>query len=303
MRYFMISDIHGNVQGLTAVLNHMVMVSHINAELKEKIGDNLDDHNLPIDPNFVNARSKVSEDVIVCLGDIVGYGARPAECTRIISKVAPTVRGNHEEYMRDLSLWKEFHDELIHAWRWTQDVLEKDGSLDLLMNMTRHYSFKDRNHIFSHGLPDNPRRFSYADFERSDTVSLFADPNFDEKTCFVGHSHVPGVFMKVDSPGNINYRIESPLTGGFFNRDLKEFILVGSTHVVSIPSVGQPRDRNPRAGYAVFDSDIKRLTFHRVDYDVYGAMADITNLGRLTGYGVNRKGIDSFFAERLIQGR
>jgi predicted phosphodiesterase len=252
--FAIISDIHSNLEALTAVLED------------------------------IDARGI---ERIVCLGDIVGYGPNPRECVDIIiERTEVCICGNHDHAV----FYEPFNFNVgaERACYWTRQVLEDDT----------HKAARDRRWEFLgkleprtvyegtllvHGSPRRPvNEYLFADDVYSNPSKLMANfERFDEVACFIGHTHVPGVF--VDDP-----YFESPdelAEPGAY--ELAEDDKV----IINIGSVGQPRDRDPRAAYGVVDDG--RVEFIRLEYEIEKTVHKILNTPEL----------DDFLGHRLLEGR
>lgn len=223
-----ISDIHGNLEALRAVLEDI--------DRQEAI------------------------DEIVCLGDIVGYGPSPAECVDLIrERCSVVIRGNHDEALVHGPIG--FTPLAREAIEWTRKKLRprfwKPGS-------TERWSFLEdlrtreewHGYLLVHGSPRDPTSEYIMDRE----VHLGDPQKFTEifasfeKVCMVGHTHIPGVFY--EGPRFVP------------QRELEEeFRADGEKMVINVGSVGQPRDRDPRACYLLVDPERDAFRFRRVDYD------------------------------------
>ncbi len=223
-----ISDIHGNLEALEAVL----------ADAK---------------------RESVSE--IVCLGDVVGYGADPNECLeRVRREAVATVLGNHDAAACDLRLADNFNEVARAAIRWTRDQLAPDR-IQLLRSLP--YDFLQGDTRFVHASPDDPPAWHYILTEQEAWNAFEACP---EPVCFVGHSHVP--LRVVLRRGRLVVVDEEVVELGEEERAL-----------LNVGSVGQPRDGDPRASYALWDPAARRMIARRVDYDVAKAARKIEAAG------------------------
>jgi len=229
MRYGIFSDVHSNLEALEAV---------VEAYKKEKI------------------------DQYLCVGDIVGYAANPKECTLIVkSLVSQTVAGNHDWAAVGLFPVDYFNPHAKNAILWTgKQLTEKEK--DFLKSLKLIY----RNEYLTlvHGTLSEPQKFGY--IEDLDG----AQDNFwlqEAEVCFIGHTHVPGVFIK-DSRGKIQY-----------SRDDVIRVSRGCKHIVNVGSVGQPRDNNPRASYCIFDTNKKKIYIKRISYDIKQAQDKIFSAG------------------------
>lgn len=230
-----VSDIHGNLAALEAVL-------------------------ADID------RQRVDE--IVCLGDIVGYGPQPAECLELVRKRCRTIiMGNHDEGIENRNLLAFYRPPAKESLTWTIGVLTS-GQRSFLGKLPR--IFKRKGLTFVHGSPRRGQgsydlglrhTHEYIDASREMLSYAFRKSVFSsfDGVCFVGHSHKPGVFRR-----NVLFVPPEGLRNGGVRLTAKSIVCVGS--------VGQPRTDDLRPTYVVFKESRKgpfgAIRFHRVDYDV-----------------------------------
>ncbi len=233
MRIAIISDIHSNLEALNRALTEIE---------REKVDD------------------------IVCLGDIVGYGANPNECVDIVRNLTTSVLlGNHDEAAIDLTKTEFFNPFARIAAEWTGQTLteENRGYLGGLgLTLEKHGLF------FVHASPVDPGEWNYI-LTPSDAAENFDAMPVD--VGFVGHSHVPEVFCE----------------------DLwtKE-IVKGERFIVNVGSIGQPRDGNPALSFGIFDTDLWSYRNVRLDYDV-----------ELAAFKIRKAGLPKNLAERLFVGK
>lgn len=240
MRYAILSDIHGNLEALEAVLAH--------------------------------AASRA--DGVLCLGDVVGYGADPLACIeRVAGRAYTVVAGNHEHGVAGLLDLAWFNDRARVAAEWTRGRLD-DDHLAWLASRPLVTELDDATLV--HASPARPAEWDYL-VSADDGYEAFAA--FTTRLCFVGHSHRPGAWS-VGSSG----RAHEP---GATDIELER----GRRYVVNVGSVGQPRDRDVRAAYALWDVDARRVTIERVPYDLATARRKILDAG-----------LPRFLAERLTVG-
>jgi diadenosine tetraphosphatase ApaH/serine/threonine PP2A family protein phosphatase len=213
---------------------------------------------------------------ILQVGDVVGYGAAPKEVIEVLrERDVVVVKGNHDAACVGELDARLFNRDARAGVRFTEGQLgrvEIQWLKDLpLVAQTEHCSM-------AHGTLHRPERFEY--------VQSIADaePSLDmmeHPACFVGHTHVPVTIMRmVDDPHRTSYTIESGV-------DLAE----SSVALVNVGSVGQPRDDDPRAAYAIYDSETKRVDMFRIDYDIEREADRIT-----------RAGLPKMLADRLFLG-
>lgn len=247
--FAIISDIHGNMLALRAVLDD------------------------------IEARGI---ELTICLGDVLGYGPEPRECLDLVMERAEvTLMGNHDHAV--LYEPNKFNVGAEAACYWTRQQLEDEPDLDL---RGRRWDFLGKvpvkyvlnrqdldmgELVFVHGSPRRPvNEYVFPD-------DIFNNPNkiagcFDrfEHVCFVGHTHVPGVFLETPdfySPDEIENVYES---------DPKHKALI------NVGSIGQPRDRDPRASYVIVEPG--RVRFVRVEYDADAVAAMVHAIPELDDY-------------------
>ena len=192
-------------------------------------------------------------DKIVCLGDIVGYGPNPNECCQKIRELkCITVAGNHEKaVIQEMSL-EFFNKNAGEAVLWTREKITPDN-FEYLKRLPLIEKMDD--FVAVHGSLRNP-------LEEYLTSLAEGIPTLEEMEapiCFVGHSHVPLVIFKSENGSYDGRRLQ----------DREEINTKLFTKMVLNPGgVGQPRDRDPRASYAIYDSEKKLATFYRVSYNI-----------------------------------
>ena len=229
---------------------------------------------------FADIRSQgISE--VYCLGDLVGYGPNPRECIDMIMTCKVCLLGNHDQGA--LFDPEGFNSGAERAIFWTRLQLENGGSAaerqkrwDFLGELPRNHQ-EDR-FLFVHGSARNPLNeyvFPEDVYNRRKLEKIFA---LIPRYSFQGHTHVPGVFteqFQFLSPEEINY----------------EYRLGDGKAMVNVGSVGQPRDGNPKACYAVLEDGVVR--FRRVEYPFETTIAKIYDIPDL----------DNFLGDRLRDGR
>lgn len=240
MRVAVLSDVHGNLEALQAVL----------------------------------ADCGGQTDTIVCLGDIVGYGADPVACLELIAERAQMlVAGNHEYGATGRLPLEWFNDAAQAALEWTATQLDVDhrrfiGALALRAELD--------DATLVHASPLRPEEWDYLITPR-EGFDAFA--GFASRLCFVGHSHRPG-YWSLGSSGPVRRSGESGIA-----------LDHGRRYLINVGSVGQPRDRDPRAAYAVWDTERRAVAIRRVAYDLDGASRKIV-----------KAGLPRILAERLRKG-
>ena len=246
-----ISDIHANLEALEVVLRDID---------RQGIGE------------------------IYCLGDVIGYGPSPRECLKIVRERAKfTLRGNHEDAL--LFLAADFNPEAAQAIEWTRGQLnsktapkEENFALwDFLGELGEKRTAGDI--LYVHASPRQPTKEYVRPPDVQDREKMTEIFGMIDRLCFCGHTHEPGIFTA-------DFRFYPPRA---FNHRFK--IPPGRKFLVNVGSVGQPRDRDPRACYVTFDGEA--LFYHRLEYDFRATMKRI----------LDTKAIPKRFAERLELGR
>ena len=203
---------------------------------------------------------------ILCLGDLVGYGADPVACVeRVGERASAMVAGNHEHAALGLLDLRWFNPYARAAAQWTagqlggghRDYLGRLGLLDTIEDAT-----------LVHASPHHPEEWDYL-ISAEDGLSVFGD--FSTRLCFVGHSHLPGVWSVGSGGPDHLERLDAP--------EARVRLDDGRRYLVNVGSVGQPRDRDSRACYAVWDRETRTVTVRRVVYDHEAAARKILAAG------------------------
>ena len=198
----------------------------------------------------------------LCTGDVVGYGARPHECMDVVRSLGcPVVMGNHDRYVSDANTnLEDFNPAAAEVIVWTRQQLAEEeiawlGALPLVVTKM--------GVTLVHATMDNPAAFGYV-FDL-----LQAEAHFSHQVaplCFHGHTHCPMIYEKQMTDV---YRIDA--------QDVK--LPIGRKYFINVGSVGQPRDGDPRAAYALYSPKDRQLRFRRVAYDIAAAQAKIRAAG------------------------
>lgn len=228
MRLGIFSDVHANIEALSAVMH---------AYRQEAIDD------------------------YYCLGDVVGYGASPNECADIIrQKAKVTILGNHDAAVAgrmDYSYYYEAARQALdlHARQLT------DENLKWLKTLPYRHDVRDARVTLCHGSPVRIEEFEYifAPEQARECLPILDDLG---DITLIGHSHLCKVFAL--RPGHVE---ELPA------RKFK--LREGWKYIVSVGSVGQPRDTDPRASFTTFDTETREFDFKRVEYDIESAAMKI----------------------------
>lgn len=211
---------------------------------------------------------------VVSLGDVVGYGANPNECVERVAKEASTmVLGNHDQAAIDESASEHFNAVARRAIEWTRQELTPENIQRLRETAVEAVEDGQR---YVHASPDDPLSWNYV-LTHSDALAAFEC--FSERICWIGHSHVPARLL---------------LRGGELKilHDVEFKIPEDGRALVNVGSVGQPRDGDWMASYALFDASTQRVIARRVSYDREAAASKILAAG-----------LPEILARRLALGR
>jgi diadenosine tetraphosphatase ApaH/serine/threonine PP2A family protein phosphatase len=240
MRYAVLSDIHGNLEALRAVL----------ADCAGRV------------------------DGLLCLGDLVGYGADPAACVEVMAERAQLlVAGNHEWGVTGRLSLEWFNPMARAAAVWTAEVL---GPAHNAWLATLPLTARLGEATLVHASPERPEEWTYVLTPADGYAALAA---FDTRLAFVGHSHQPGHWSL--GPAGRSRRAGAV--------DLQ--LAPSHRYLVNVGSVGQPRDGDPRASYAIWDCTDDRVSIRRVPYDL-----------AQTRRKIEAAGLPRFLADRLASG-
>jgi len=219
MRVLLVSDVHGNLAALEAVL-----------------------------------RAAPPVDALWNLGDTVGYGPRPAACLALMRdhRAAPMLAGNHDLAAVGRLDLAEFNTAARIAARWTGaqlDVGEREA-LGRLPSLTTTGGF-----TLAHGSPRGPV-WEYV-LDAATATAQFA--HFETRVCFIGHSHV--ALRATLAEGETRAMLARLRPGETVD-------LSRDRHLLNPGSVGQPRDHDPRAAFAIVDTEQGTFVAYRVPYDI-----------------------------------
>ncbi|MBI4575280.1 MAG: metallophosphoesterase family protein [Planctomycetes bacterium] len=228
MRYAIISDIHSNTEALRAVVDDF--------------------------------RAQ-QVDRVVCLGDVVGYGAEPRECIEMVRELSSmTIAGNHDWAAIEKTSIEYFNRYAKEATYWTREALT-DEDKEWIQGLPL-VEKPQEDIVLAHSTLYVPEAFDYIQTSYDAYLSFEA---LEGRVCFVGHSHIPITFFQEDQ---ITYSLD-PIVR------LPE----QGKAIVNVGSVGQPRDNNPRASYGIYDAESRVVEVRRVDYDIEGACRKIIDAG------------------------
>jgi diadenosine tetraphosphatase ApaH/serine/threonine PP2A family protein phosphatase len=236
MRIAIISDVHSNIEALTEVMATI---------------------------------EKLRIDRLVCLGDVVGYGASPNPCCDIVrDRAEVTLLGNHDAAVAGRMDYSFYYDAARQALDWSAGQVS-EPNLKWLKGLPYTYRIGDVG--FCHGSPIDPKAYEYifALEQARELAPLVGD--LPEVT-FIGHSHLCRAFALG------NGEVSDVVAQRFRLRR-------GYKYIISVGSVGQPRDYDNRSCFAVYDTDLREVEYHRVEYDIESSAQKIFDAELALNFG------------------
>lgn len=227
---------------------------------------------------FLKFASRRKIDHYLFLGDLVGYGASPNEIIQKIRRLKPLsmIRGNHDKAVCGLDAVQTFNPIAASAIHWTIEHLTRASS-QYLCKLQKGPLVINKDIMICHGAPFDEDHYIFGEFDASEAFY-----HITTQICFFGHTHFPFVYQEKD------HFVE----GTFLSGDANEIkIEKGVRYLINPGSIGQPRDRNPHAGCAIYDTKARKVKFYRIPYDIETAQKKII-----------RAGLPSALAERLAIG-
>ncbi len=228
----------------------------------------------------VLAQSAGGYDRAICCGDLVGYGADPNPvCDWVRLNAAVVVRGNHDRASTGQDDLEWFNPVARNAAMWTLQTLSRENT-GYILGLPRGPLSVDTFQVF-HGSPYDEDEYVIAAGEAGQAFSYL-----ETRVAFFGHTHVQGGFIWNQS------RVETILRTPAHTDSQPLLIDPQCAYMINPGSAGQPRDGDPRAAYAIYDTEAKEVTYRRVLYDVAAAQQKI-----------HAAGLPPILADRLALGR
>ncbi len=219
-----------------------------------------------LDTCLADARARTYDETLV-LGDLVGYGADPNAVVERVQALAPLalVRGNHDKVACGLEQAEGFNAVARSAARWTLEVLKPEYR-DWLAVLPEGPHVVDDLVEICHGSPFDEDAYIFDELDAVRALKVSTRP-----LCLFGHTHYPITFELSDQSFDSVGSAAAPET----TIQLKP----GSKYLVNPGSVGQPRDGDPRAAYAIVDTAQRRVELFRLKYPVEEAQAKVIKAG------------------------
>ncbi len=241
MRYGIISDIHSNLEGLTAVLESL---------------------------------EEARVDSILCCGDIVGYGAEPVACLEmLLSRDVVCIKGNHERGLVDLAEDREpaMNELALAAIEYSEQQLEPENKM-ILLGFPDLKEINSEFYIF-HGSPTHPDDYIFDPFDAQYAFKSLRTHYHEPANHlgFVGHTHVCAIYLlEREAQKLVHGEVSKPGRIGLpENHDV----------IINVGSCGQYRGGMVVASFCVYNSEERAVEFHFVEYDVGSAMKKIHEAG------------------------
>lgn len=231
MRYLILSDIHGNIDALEAVL----------------------------------ADAAGRYDRILCCGDLVGYGAEPnAIVDWCRANVSAVIRGNHDKVASGIEKMEDYNPAAVLSTMWTRKALTPENAA-YLRDLPKGPLGVDHFSL-AHGSPFDEDEYLVTVHDAAHAWESMPTPMM-----FFGHTHLQGGFF---IRRNSVREIDKVPPG---SHEATVVIDDDSRFLINPGSVGQPRDRDPRAAFAIYSTDDRLVTYYRVHYDIGKAQTKILN--------------------------
>jgi predicted phosphodiesterase len=234
MRYFVLTDIHANLEALDACV--------------------------------ADARARRFDAAIV-LGDIVGYGGDPNAVIDRVQALEPAaiVRGNHDKVAAGVEWADGFNAVARSAAHWTHGTLTP-AHRAWLTNLPEGPAIVDGLIEICHGSPFDEDAYIFSELDAARALEFSRRP-----LCLFGHTHHPVTFVLAD---NVLDSLEASNAA-----ETQVAMQEGAKYLMNPGSVGQPRDGDPRAAYAIVDEEQRRVELYRLNYPVDAAQAKIIEAG------------------------
>ena len=208
-------------------------------------------------------------DQVLVLGDLVGYGATPNEIVEELRRLKQpyyAIRGNHDKVISGIDSGLNFNPTALEAARWTTQELRPEN-LDFVRDLPQGPLRIEDDLLICHGSLLDEDEYLLASLDAVESLLSVTD-----RVTFFGHTHIPSLFSYRDADGNAEVAI---LEGEEVVLDL----VADTRYMLNPGSVGQPRDRDRRAGYMIYDTREARVTLRRLEYPIERAQDRIRAAG------------------------
>ncbi len=208
-------------------------------------------------------------DRIVSLGDVVGYGASPNPCCELVRSVTEvTLLGNHDAAVAGRMDYSYYYDAARHALDWSSRVLSEEN-MEWLRSLP--YTYRIGEVGFCHGSPVEPKAYEYI-FALEQARDLTPYVEHLPEVTFIGHSHLCKAFAI--GSGEVHDVVAQ-----------KFGIRRGYKYIISVGSVGQPRDYDNRSCFVICDTGARTVEYIRVEYDIATSAQKIFDASLALNFG------------------
>jgi diadenosine tetraphosphatase ApaH/serine/threonine PP2A family protein phosphatase len=232
--------------------------------------------------------SQIGIDHFLFLGDLVGYNADVRRCIDMARELnfLVTVRGNHDDAVIRSDVAAGFNINASIAIEWTRGQLT-EADIEFFRSMPYKNNVPGASLSLVHATLDSPETWGYI----FDVHHASANFSYQlSQICFCGHSHLPVAFDKVPfSPSGKNVAVIEAWTNNSgcpeadtdfsIQDELTVHLQKGHKYLFNIGSIGQPRNGDPRASFAVYNSSENAVTRYRIPYDIEAAQAKVLEAG------------------------
>lgn len=200
-----------------------------------------------------------------CLGDLVGYGPDPNAVVEQVRELThlTCILGNHDVAVIGRMPFESFNGDARRSLIWTEKVLTADN-MDFMRSLPQNAKVRGEVTL-AHGSPRDP----VWEYVLNTLSARLNFEHFDTPFCFVGHSHIQSIFQLNEDTDRVTLQIPK----------LGHVLELKPRMILNPGSVGQPRDRDPRAAYAIYDSQQRTWEICRVDYNVPDVQQRIREAG------------------------
>ena len=206
-------------------------------------------------------------DAVLVLGDLVGYGGAPNQVVEAVRRLGPrlwTVRGNHDKVVAGIDSGSNFNQTALAAAQWTTGRLTP-GNLRYVRELPKGPIQVEERLAICHGSPLDEDTYVFSDVDAWEIFSRFQMP-----VTFFGHTHIPSLFWLEGR--TLGLRALRGATG-------RIKLDPGGRYLINPGSIGQPRDRDPRASYMTYDSERGIVRWYRIPYPIAEAQRRIRRVG------------------------
>lgn len=208
---------------------------------------------------------RLAPDRIVHLGDVTGYNAEPEECVRwVMEHTHGGICGNHDAVVTGRATGESFHAPARAAALWSRERLS-EGAASYLLRLPERLVLAE-GFLLVHGAPSDRDRYLFFLEDAEEEMERLAAGR-PPRVVFFGHTHIPAAFVRRPDGAVVSLPPE------------KVRLAKGERAMFNPGSVGQPRDRDPRASFLLYDSKTRTAAWIRVPYDVAACQRKVLDAG------------------------